>query len=438
MDFKVEVISKVIIKPSAPTPDHLGLYKLSFLDQLSPAVYNPLVFFYDNLQLQPYQITEISDKLKKSLSEALTLFYPLSGRVRDNLFVDCNDKGIPFLEARVHKCQLSDVITNPIPGELNKLLPFKLDQVAELALGVQLNIFECGGIGIGACISHQLGDALSYFMFIKTWALIAFGKTEIVSPEFVSSKLFPPKPSIGYDQRIGITKNNIISKRFVFHASAIEALRSKYEEFNCKSLGDQKRPSRVEALSSFIWKCFVSATKNEEALTITNKFYSVLHAVNLRPWFDPPLPEHSFGNLYRIAMTTPICLRSDDEECYGLLMQVRDEIRKIDKEFVRTLQQGDEHLNLIMDGTDKFMKGELVTFSFTSLCRFPIYKADFGWGKPIWVGSPALTFQNLVVFMDTKMGDGIEAYISLKNEDMDKLEADQEFFRFVNFSSSRR
>ncbi|KAH7515587.1 hypothetical protein FEM48_Zijuj10G0042400 [Ziziphus jujuba var. spinosa] len=147
----------------------------------------------------------------------------------------------------------------------------------------------------------------------------------------------------------------------------------------------------------------------------------MLRLVNLYPRFEPPLAKNSFGNLYQIVVIGLTYL-SFREECYGLVREVREEMRKIDNEHVKKLQQyGDEHLDFMKEGSRKFMKDELMTFSFTSLCRFPVYEADFRWGKPIWVGSPALTFKNLVVFMDTKMGDGIEAYISLKEEDMANL-----------------
>ncbi|KAF3431115.1 hypothetical protein FNV43_RR25845 [Rhamnella rubrinervis] len=419
--MEVEVISKEIIKPSSPTPDHLRHYQLSFLDQLSPPVYNPLVLFYTlNGDSNPNNITQITNHLKTSLSKVLTLFYPLSGRLTDNLFVDCSadHTGIPYFEARV-KCRLSDVISNPIPGEINKLLPFELDDVSEYSLCVQLNIFECGGIGIGACISHKLGDALSYFVFIKSWAATARGEADTVAAEFVSASLFPPKDTTGYDPSVGIVKKNIVSKRFVFDASAIETLRAKYEG----------KITRVEALSAFIWTRFVDANKDQQG--VAHKLYNVLHSVNLRPRFEPPLPEHSFGNLYWIAVTSPVKLGSG-EECYGLVRKVRDEIRKIDYEFVKTLQEEYQvHLEFMKEGRERLMRDEVMTFAFTSLCRFPIYEADFGWGKPTWVGSPALTFQNLVVFMDTKSGDGIEAYISLSKEHMAKLEADEEFLAFV-------
>ncbi|PQQ10990.1 vinorine synthase-like [Prunus yedoensis var. nudiflora] len=69
--------------------------------------------------------------------------------------------------------------------------------------------------------------------------------------------------------------------------------------------------------------------------------------------------------------------------------------------------------------------------SFSSYCRFPLYDNDFGWGRPTWVGSPALTYKNLVLFMDTKEGGGIEAYVSLEEEVMAKFECDSELLSYV-------
>ncbi|CAB4294794.1 unnamed protein product [Prunus armeniaca] len=268
MKVEVEVISKEIIKPSSPTLDHLRHYQFSFLDQIAPQVYNPLLLFYEhNAKTQPNN-TEISNHLKNSLCEVLNLFYPLAGRIKNNQFIHCNDEGIPFVEARVLDCTLSDVLSNPIPGELNKFMPFELDDITNsLPLGVQLNIFQCGGFAIGQCISHKIADGLSYFMFSKIWAAIARGdQANINPPEFVSSTLFPPKEfNIGFDGSVGITKDRV-TKRFVFAASQIENLRERYEQsmHNMK-----KRPTRVETLSTFLWSRFVAATKD----STSNKLY---------------------------------------------------------------------------------------------------------------------------------------------------------------------
>ncbi|KAJ4710926.1 Vinorine synthase-like [Melia azedarach] len=432
MKLEVEIISTETIKPSSPTPHHLRHYQLSFLDQISPPVYNPLILFYPSDQINN-NITEFSnvenhyDHLKQSLSEVLTCFYPLAGRIKDNVFIDCNDQGIPFKKARV-KSQLSDHLQNPVPGEHNKLLPLPLDDAGELPVGIQFNIFNCGGIAISVLISHKVGDALSFFTFVKSWAAIARGERDTVRVEFVSAVLFPPKNISGFKPNTGITKENIAIKRFVFSAQKIEEIRAKYTD--TKSLENQKRPSRVEALSAFMWSRFVAATKGSESGP-DHKFHAVVHAVNLRPRIEPPLPDYSFGNLYRIAMTIP-SMETDHEECYDLISQMRESLSKVNKEYVKKLQDGNEHLDFIKERAERFLTGEMVSLNFTSLCRFPLYEADFSWGKPVWVGSARLTFKNLVTFMDTVSGDGIEAWINLRDEDMAKFEIDEELLAFVD------
>ncbi|PON71583.1 Transferase [Trema orientale] len=433
MKFEVELISKEIVKPSSPTPDHLRHYQLSFLDQVCPKTYNPLVFFYE--LNSDHNITEISNKIKKSLSEVLTLYYPLAGRVENDRFVDCNDEGVPYSVARViSTCHLSDAIKNPLPSELCKFLPFELHPITEFALGVQLNVFEHGGIAVGLCISHQLADALSCIMFAKTWVAIARGEGDRVArPEFVSATLFPPKDDPGFDATSMVTKK-AVSKRFVFDASVIEALRLKYkskERTVLEDQDDQIRPSRIEALSAFIWNRFVAATSDLYSAK-TEKVYTVVHPANIRPRLDPPLPEHSFGNLSRFSF---VILSTGQENGCDLVRLIREGIRKVDMDHLRKVQQGeDSHLDLLLNYTKELMVkgGEYISLGFTSLCRFPLYEADFGWGEPIWVSSAALCFSNFIVFMDTKTGNGIEAYIGLKEEHMAKLEADEDFLRAVS------
>ncbi|XP_004310181.1 PREDICTED: vinorine synthase-like [Fragaria vesca subsp. vesca] len=192
MKVEVEVVSKEIITPSSPTPAHLRHYQLSSLDQLSPLVYNPLVLFY-----------EFNDKT-----------------------------GIPYLEAHVN-CKLSDFLKNPIPDQLSKFLPFELDDHIgkELALGVQLSIYECGG---------------------KIWAAKARGESNIEHPDFLSGTRFLLKDVMAYDSSFNSTRNKV-TKRFLFNASMIEALKAEYVESAVGLEENQKPPSRVDALTSFIW-----------------------------------------------------------------------------------------------------------------------------------------------------------------------------------------
>ncbi|KAE8654425.1 pentatricopeptide repeat-containing protein [Hibiscus syriacus] len=129
------------------------------------------------------------------------------------MFVNCNDEGIPFVKARV-RCGISDVLNNPVPGELNKLLPFALDDDDEVPFGVQFSVFDCGGFGIGVCVSHKIADALSLFTFLKTWAAVCRGgpRSSIVLPELVSAELFPPKTMLGFEPRNGVSTKRIVTK----------------------------------------------------------------------------------------------------------------------------------------------------------------------------------------------------------------------------------
>ncbi|KAL5552685.1 hypothetical protein UlMin_040086 [Ulmus minor] len=420
-NIEVEIIYSKIIKPSSPTPNHLRHYQLSLIDQQTPRIHNPFLFYYALNGDQAKSISEISHKLSNSLSQALSLYYPLAGREIDDQFVDCNDEGIPFLETRV-KSQLSDFVKNPVdPEELNKLLPFTLDERAESAL-----------VAIGICISHHMADALSSIIFIKTWMEIARGEeNNIVRPDFISVEFFPPKNVDGYDPTRFISKN-ITTKRFVFDAFAIEALREKYEQNN-KTLENPRRPSRVDVVSAFIWTRFMATIINPKlSLGQPEKFYTVGQAVNLRPKFDPPLPEHSFGNYYWVPVVAPP-LSSGEESCSWVIKKIKEEIRNGFKDYVEKLQKhGQEHLDTLKKGHERFIREEVVCLVCTSLCRFPLYETDFGFGKPIWVSSAARPLKNTAGFMDTKEGDGIEAYISLKDEEMALFEVDEEFLAYVS------
>ncbi|KAL3529534.1 hypothetical protein ACH5RR_008856 [Cinchona calisaya] len=122
------------------------------------------------------------------------------GRITGNLFIDCNDSGALFVEAKVHSRFTQAAI--PIE-ELNQYMPLEpciqylvLDPNAignNIPLAIQFNSFECGGTAVGVCISHKIADAISMVTFMNTWAAKSLGKTEdILHPSFhLAGHLFP-------------------------------------------------------------------------------------------------------------------------------------------------------------------------------------------------------------------------------------------------------
>ncbi|KAK1371835.1 Vinorine synthase [Heracleum sosnowskyi] len=428
MALEIEVLSKQNIKPSVPTPEHLKNYTLSFLDQVAPGIFIPLILYYTSDDQANHSLK--SDHLKKSLSEALTKFYPLAGRFVENGHVECNDEGAQFVEANVN-CNLKDVIRDPIPNELNKLLPLELDDAnADLNFAVQVTFFKCGGIAIGAVIYHKLADGLSFVNFMNSWAAIARGEQNVPSPILDLATLFPPQDISGFDDRTRVKTENIVCKRFQFDASNIAAIKNKCAEDNKnKGTEDPTQPTRVEALSAFMWNRYMAATRKNTGVPGIN---IMLLPVNLRTRFDPPLPKDYFGNLYRMAIFTPSMQNGERDDYGDLINKAREAIRGVDTNYVEKLRKGEDHLMYMKQMCQKSDLGEIVTMSFTSLSRFGVYDVNFGWGNPVWIGSARLTFSNVITFFDNKEGDGIEAWINLKEDEMAQFEADQELLSFVS------
>ena len=126
--MEVGIVSKEQVKPSSPTPSHLRTFKLSLLvlDQLIPAPYAPIILFFpindcSNLSNFPNRL----ELIKKSLSETLTLYYPLAGKIKDDLCIDCDDEGAYFVDAQVNVC-LSEFLSQPDLLLLHKFLTCEL------------------------------------------------------------------------------------------------------------------------------------------------------------------------------------------------------------------------------------------------------------------------------------------------------------------------
>ena len=193
--MEVQIISKQNVKPSSPRPSPLRNFKLSLLDQLVTVPYAPILLFYPMNKKASTSYLDVPKRLellKKSISETLTHFYPLAGKIKDELSIDCNDEGAYYVEAQVN-CHLSEFLRQPDLLLVHQFFPCELPPKAVTDVAnFQVNVFECGGIAIGICISHRIVDGAALSTFLKAWSATARGSKEaIIYPEFVSSSLFP-------------------------------------------------------------------------------------------------------------------------------------------------------------------------------------------------------------------------------------------------------
>ncbi|KAI3977249.1 hypothetical protein MKX01_035979 [Papaver californicum] len=442
--MKVEVLSKESIKPSSPTPHHLRIFKLSFL--------------VDNCKST---IEACCQDLKSSLSETLTRYYTLAGRIKGDV-IECGDDGVDYTEAKVHNISggMSQIIQDSNIHILKQFLPCgphgpesgSGTNNYKVLLSIQINVVDhqedyFGGVVIGICIYHQISDMSSLTAFINDWAASSRGVPieQIEGPRFdILPSLFPPRDLMGYIQGGGFTGEEIVTKKFLFEGSKIDELKKMHIMRNNTSIDDEtdnESPTRVEAVSAFIWRRFIDT---DQALKVSNgapsvKMYGAVHAVNMRTRMIPPLPSNSFGNMYgkSMALSDFRNARGEDsntlDQCHenpNLVIKVRKAIQKIDADYVKKLQTTD----LFLETMKNFWAAQTVKLIFSSWCRFPIYEADFGWGKPMWVTTCAFPYKNFIVLMDTKSGDGIEAWINMTKENMAEFERDEELLHFLSWS----
>ncbi|KAL0464255.1 UNVERIFIED_CONTAM: Vinorine synthase [Sesamum latifolium] len=409
----VRVISKDLIQPSSPTPDHLKTLNLSVLDQLSPPGYISLIFFYEADELKGLASgtdqAQICHHLKQSLSKTLTLFYPLAGKIDPESFrVYCDDGGVEFVEARAN-ARLRDVVHDVKLEEFQKYLPVDPHRVIHVREGtlfmVQINFFDCGGVAVAACVSHVVADGSSLVDFMNAWAATCRGENPKTAPEFgVLGRYFPARDM--FDSKILpsllMGNDKLVMKRLVFDKEKLAALKQ------AAATGDVRDPTRVEAVSAFILKHFIETNPLD-----AKKSLLAWHAVNIRSRASPPL-ENTFGNgCFSVAAELSHQHRLPAPELHELVSKLRRTIRTIDAEYISETEREDRYLSDLGRVRDLILKGEADAFCFTSWCRFPMYEVDLGWGKPVRVCTAGFQVNNLAILMSTRDGSGIEAWINL-------------------------
>ncbi|KAJ0610620.1 putative vinorine synthase [Helianthus annuus] len=229
----LEIISRETVKPSSPTPQHLRTFNFSIIDQFMLDMYTPLILFLPNTDKASVSdvVIKRSKLLKDSLSKILTRFYPFAGKVKNTLHIECNDEGIYYAEARVNQT-LEEFLGHPDDDEsVRGLVPESPCTVESskrnYVIGVQVNIFKCGGIALSTSLSHKIFDGHTYYMFMKAWAAAARGSPETVSPSFVASEIFPHNPCLenSMPSKLLATKRGS-TKRFVFDSTALALLKA--------------------------------------------------------------------------------------------------------------------------------------------------------------------------------------------------------------------
>ena len=214
---------------------------------------------------------------------------------------------------------------------------------------------------IGVYVSHLIVDGVAISTFLKAWAAAAaqiqsghqfinvfpsFGGATFKcipdSPSFDGATLFPPildeqgksaNPTEatmrGLYWRFA-KKGRCVTNRFVFEASAVAKLK---EQAATSSL---QNPSRVEAVSAFIWKCASAAWKAKSGQSAPSL---MTHSVNLRRRAEPNLSQNCMGNFVCLAGAIANDRHGEQElDLSTLVSKMRDATSKFNGDLVAKLQ----------------------------------------------------------------------------------------------------
>ncbi|KAM3698401.1 hypothetical protein ACB098_06G185800 [Castanea mollissima] len=437
---EVTIISKETIKPSTPTLNHLKPYKLTLLDQVTPATYVPTVLFFPMTDLN-LDVSQIIAQLKNSLSDTLNIYYPLSGSIKDNLFIHDFNMGVPFLEAPVN-CSMSEFLKHQETELLSLFVPYRaFCKESNITISHSCSTERlCLWWNSNRIELHKIGDAATISAFLHSWAAIFIGSPEKVrSPNFSEgSTMFPPRDSlpqkyIATMDDLWFKEGDYVTRRFVFHDKAITTLRAEAKSEQVPN------PTRIEALTCFIWKHCTAASKAKSPGS--KKTFIMVQAVNLRARMKPQLSDASIGNIFWWA-SAGADLAMEERELNELVDLVHESIAGFDTDCAESLQ-GDEGFSTFSNYFDNlqdvfFAEVKPDVCAFTSWLRF-FNEIDFGWGKPFWIGilgKVGPKFRNLIIFGETPRGIGIEAWLTIDEKEMGILENDPEFLAFASLNPS--
>ncbi|KAK8497328.1 hypothetical protein V6N13_122579 [Hibiscus sabdariffa] len=295
---------------------------------------------------------------------------------------------------------------------------------------VRFTSFTCGGVAICFSLTHKLADGSALHTLVQTWSSVCRGSSNPVTPLLIGQKFLAPRDEFNaISATVNIPIETFVQRRFVFSASKIAELKAKViHEFH-EVL--QSYPSRVEVVSALLWKCTM-ATKKQKMGSFRPT--ALFQAVNLRERLSPSLPEAAMGNFI-----WPIMVFANEEKDFELHEAVI-EMRKCLNEFNNSranMFRGEDAPRAIMGALKErgeFFRSnkEMNVYKCSTVCNIPLYDIDFGWGKPLWVVTINKMVSNTITLADTGSRDGIEALITLDEEEMALFEQNEQLLKYAS------
>jgi shikimate O-hydroxycinnamoyltransferase len=409
---RVEVLTSEMVVPAEETPE--GTVWLSNLDLAGRRGYTPTVYFY-RPNGEPGFFA--ADAVKESLARALVSFYPLAGRLgldgTGRVQVDCTAEGVVFVTARSDYL-LDDLLNEFVPcNEMRDLfVPATPAPNPPCALlFVQVTRLRCGGVVLGQAMHHSVVDARGAAHFFETWASIARGDAAhaAVAPCFDHTLLAArPTRTVLYDHpEYKPEPEPVDPVTASTYASAIVTMtKEQVAALKARCAG----ASTFRAVVALVWQCVCRARAlPPDAET---RLYSM---IDMRARLDPPLPLGYFGNaVIRTSVSATVAEVVSNPVGHAARCALAATTQGDD--YARSLVdylEGVDAMNLPRSGISR---AHLRAISWMGMS---LYKADFGWGAPAFMGPALMYYSGFVYVMNAAGKDGALALVlSLEPESM--------------------
>ncbi|KAK7289907.1 hypothetical protein RIF29_03940 [Crotalaria pallida] len=438
--FSLDMKDVVIVKPSKPTPS--VTLSLSSIDN-NPAlnILCQTIYVYQanldfpNAQLDPAHV------IKEALSNALVYYYPLAGKIITNddgkLGINCNDDGVPFLEATAN-CELSSLhylegIDVPTAQRLVFDNPSQ-DETGQHPLVFKVTKFLCGGFTIGFGLSHAVCDGFGASQFFRAVAELASGKNEpSVKPVWERERLvgtilkeplqFPMDETSRATSPFWPT-TEMSYECFNFNAESIQTLKMNLMK---ESESVKESFTTLETLGAYVWRSRARALKlSSEGKTL----FSL--AVGVRHLLDPPLSDGYYGNAF-VGAFVVLPVKELNERPLWEVVKLIKESKKLafNSEYITNsinMLETMRKFNIKIEGTGASMV--LTDWRQLGLLE----EVDFGWKASVNIVPVPWNmfgYVDLCLFLppsslDPSMKGGVRVFVFLPKASMPKFREEME------------
>ncbi|MFS7940439.1 putative quinate O-hydroxycinnamoyltransferase [Helianthus anomalus] len=410
--MKVVIRESTMVTPAEKTP----MTKLwsSSLDLIATNSHTLALYFYRSNGAPNFFDTKV---MKDALSRALVAFYPMAGRFKHDqdgrVEIDCQGQGALFLEAESDGVidDFGDFSPNLESLKLNPNLDYSLGIESYPLLAVQVTYFKCGGVSLGVATHHRVADGTSTFHFKNTWSDIARG-LDITLPPFIDRTLLrardPPQPlfkhveyhpdlTVNSPLQVPLGESKTVFSVFKLTQNQLDALKAKSKED-----GNMIRYSTFEILSGHIWKCVGKARGLPD--DVKTKLY---FSVDGRARLQPPLPRGYFGNVVFTATAIATAGEIQSKPSWYASGKIHDALAMMNNDYLKSaIDYLEEHDCHKPEVSYKYTNLQIISWA-----RIPIHDADFGWGRPIFMGRTGIPSAGKCIVSPSPINDGSLSFI---------------------------